>query len=260
MCFLAEQVYWHSILLDPARPFRRAPRPDPTVVCPGFGFDKWILQLVIVVVGLGLRLIPGHALHEKGLQKQIGVGTLVSSQERRALFVLLINHGSAADKPVVNRWSTAGFVPPSVLNTNEIVRASEETFRTVFSIRWGARGWVVSWPDRPNGVPSFPAPPRPAPPPCAAPTRPARGVSGFWIRQVITVVVVVRMGAGVGLGVGVVFVVHGHALHEKVLQRQNGDGTLVRSRERRAAVVPVPGTNWLSTVGQPDVLFRLRFS
>ena len=29
--------------------------------------------------------IPGHALHEKGLQKQIGsVGTLVSSQERRA--------------------------------------------------------------------------------------------------------------------------------------------------------------------------------
>ena len=35
--------------------------------------------------------LPEHALHEKGLQKQIGVGTLVSSQEQRALFVPLIN-------------------------------------------------------------------------------------------------------------------------------------------------------------------------
>ena len=37
--------------------------------------------------------VPGHALHEKGLQRQIGAGTLVSSQERRALFVPLINRG-----------------------------------------------------------------------------------------------------------------------------------------------------------------------
>ena len=41
--------------------------------------------------------VPGHALHEEGLQRQIGVGTLVSSQERRALFV-----------PLINRWSNAG--------------------------------------------------------------------------------------------------------------------------------------------------------
>ena len=47
--------------------------------------------------------VPGHALHEKGLQRQVGVGTLVSSQERRALLVARINRGS-----------TAGFVPPSV--------------------------------------------------------------------------------------------------------------------------------------------------
>ena len=39
-------------------------------------------------------------------------------------------------------------------------------------------------PDRPNGVPSYPAPRCPVAPPCGAPTRPARGVSGFWIRQV----------------------------------------------------------------------------
>ena len=34
--------------------------------------------------------IPGHALHEKGLQRQ-GDGPLVSSQEERALLVPLIN-------------------------------------------------------------------------------------------------------------------------------------------------------------------------
>ena len=36
-------------------------------------------------------VIPGHALHEKGLQRQIGVGTLVSSQEQIGLLVALIN-------------------------------------------------------------------------------------------------------------------------------------------------------------------------
>ena len=45
----------------------------------------------------------GHALHEKGLQRQIGDDPLVSSQERRAAVVLGMNRGS-----------TAGFDPPSV--------------------------------------------------------------------------------------------------------------------------------------------------
>ena len=44
-----------------------------------------------------MKKIPGHAVHEKGLQRQIGVGTLVSSQKERALLV-----------PVINRLSTAG--------------------------------------------------------------------------------------------------------------------------------------------------------
>ena len=57
---------------------------------------------------------PGHALHEKGLQRQIGVGTLVSSQEQRALLVPVINRLSTAGQPVINRGSTAGFVSPSV--------------------------------------------------------------------------------------------------------------------------------------------------
>ena len=48
-------------------------------------------------------MIPGHALYEKGLQRQKGVGPLVSSQEQRALLVSRLN-----------RLSTAGFVPPAV--------------------------------------------------------------------------------------------------------------------------------------------------
>ena len=40
---------------------------------------------------------------KKGLQKEMGIGPLVSSQERRAFAV-----------PHINRGSTAGFVPPSI--------------------------------------------------------------------------------------------------------------------------------------------------
>ena len=58
--------------------------------------------------------IPGHALHEKGLQRQKGVGTLVSSQEQRALLVPVINRGKTADKPRISRWSNAGSVPLKV--------------------------------------------------------------------------------------------------------------------------------------------------
>ena len=48
-------------------------------------------QFTIGASAVYLRSIPEHALHEKGLQRQIGDGTLVSSQERRALAVLLMN-------------------------------------------------------------------------------------------------------------------------------------------------------------------------
>ena len=89
-CPLGAQFYWKKVPLDPAPPPRRAPRRDPPVVCPGFGFDKFVL-------------IPGHALHEKGLQRQKGIVPLVVGQEQRALFV-----------PLVNRRSTGDFVPPSV--------------------------------------------------------------------------------------------------------------------------------------------------
>ena len=52
---------------------------------------------------------------------------------------------------------------------------------------WRVRGTVVSWANRFVGVPSCLVPPRPAVPPCAAPSRRARGMSGFWIRQFLDV-------------------------------------------------------------------------
>ena len=64
---------------------------------------------------------------------------------------------------------------------NLIVRASEETFRTaVFGTLEGKREV------RPLGGPISRRPvlPGPAAPPCAALTRPARDMSGFWTRQV----------------------------------------------------------------------------
>ena len=40
-CPLGEQFCWHPVLPDPAPLPCRAPRPDPLVVCPGFGFAKY---------------------------------------------------------------------------------------------------------------------------------------------------------------------------------------------------------------------------
>ena len=52
--------------------------------------------------------VLGHDLHEMGLQRQIGVGTLVSSQERRALAVPLINRLATAGQLRINRLLAAG--------------------------------------------------------------------------------------------------------------------------------------------------------
>ena len=68
-----------------------------------------------------------------------------------------------------------------------LIRASEETSRTVVFCSLEGKREGHFWPDRPEGVTFYPAPPLLAAPPCAAPCavrRPARTVSGFWIRQV----------------------------------------------------------------------------
>ena len=52
--------------------------------------------------------VPGHALLEKGLQRQLCrrryTGQQLGTKSARG----------PTDKSLVNRWSTAGFVPPSV--------------------------------------------------------------------------------------------------------------------------------------------------
>ena len=73
--------------------------------------------------------VPGHALHERVYRNKKGVCPLVGSHERRALLV-----------PVINRLSTADFVPAFGLHRILLVRASGETFkRFVFDALGGTR-------------------------------------------------------------------------------------------------------------------------
>ena len=75
-------------------------------------------------------------MHEKGLQRQIGVGPLVSSQKQRALLVPVINRLPNAYRPLVN-WSLCSSV---VLHRISLVRVSGESFRRlVFDALGGAR-------------------------------------------------------------------------------------------------------------------------
>ena len=127
-------------------------------------------------------IFPGQALHETGLQRQIGVGTLVSSQERRAAVVPRISRGSTGYQPVVNRslCSSIG------LHRVSVVRVFEGTFRTVVlgALEGKRVGRFLGEPTRRRPV-LTPPPPCHTVLPCAALPRPARGMSGFWIRQVL---------------------------------------------------------------------------
>ena len=77
-----------------------------TIATSSFGFDKFhklkktFPQPVRRKRCEAKTSIPGHALHEKGLQSQKGDGPLVSSQEQKALLVLLINRLSTGCQPV----------------------------------------------------------------------------------------------------------------------------------------------------------------
>ena len=161
-------------------------------------------------------------MHEKGLQRQKGVGPLVSSQEQRALLVPLINR-------VINRWSTAGFVPPSVYIGFRLFVLLERRSGDVSSMPWRVRGTLVSWANSSVGIQSCPTPPR-RPAVRSDPTRP-------WYVRVLESQIT------------------GHALHEKGLQRQKGVGPLVSSQEQRALLVPLINRGNRSTAGQPRVLF-----
>ena len=168
---------------------------------------------------------PGHALHVQGFKKQKGIGPLVSSQNEErpwsrsstarqppAVFldsrkclarkglIETERHRSTcqqpgtksgrrpANKPVINRSSTARRVSRFGLHGISYVHASGETSRTVVFGDLGV-GNERSCPERTATPRIRPAPPCPAQPPCSAPPcpappRPARGMFGFWIRLV----------------------------------------------------------------------------
>ena len=144
-------------------------KPFSCKACPGI-----LLSLFHFHAGVQLNLFPGHALHEKGLQRQKGDVPLVGSQEERALLVSVTKRLSAAGQSRVLflhrfTWDFAcscfrGNVQATCLRC------------------FGGCGEGL-FPRRTVLLANSPARPRPATPPCA-PTRLVRGVSGFWIRQV----------------------------------------------------------------------------
>ena len=71
-----------------------------------FGFLIFIGMQILrfrIFQCFGYSHFPGHAFHEKRVLKQIRFVTLINSQERIALTVLLINRLSTVDEMVVNR-------------------------------------------------------------------------------------------------------------------------------------------------------------
>ena len=152
-----------------AAPPRSASPPCAALPRPNRGMSGFWVREVFVCV-----YVSGYAVHEKSLQKQNGGGPLVSSQEQRALLVLVINRLSTARQPVVvflHRFKL-DFACPCFW------RDVQGTTLRCFG---GCEGRVSLGQTILSA--SCPARPRPAVPMCA-PTRPARGMSGFWTRQV----------------------------------------------------------------------------
>ena len=89
----------------------------------------------------------------------------------------------------MNRGSTAGFVPPSVYIGFPLFVLAKGRSGHLSTIPWRARRTVGFWATRPVGILFCSAPPRPAAPPCAAPTGTARGMFGFWNRQIRSVLI-----------------------------------------------------------------------
>ena len=106
-------------------------------------------------------LIPGHALHEKGLQRQISDGTLVNSQQAKS-------GRGPSDKLRIDRWSIGRFVPPLVYIGFPLFVLAKKRPGQFFTVRWRARGAVGSQGDRNVGILFCSASPHPAvrPAPC----------------------------------------------------------------------------------------------
>ena len=126
-----------------------------------------------------------------------------------------------ADKPLINRGSTAGFVPPTVYIGTPLIVLPKNCSEKLSSMPWKARKTVVSCANKPVGVPSCRA--RPAQPPRRAPPDPTHP----WCVRVLD-----------STGLGGRTKIPGCALHEKGLHRQKSVGPLVSSQEQRALLVP----------------------
>ena len=115
-----------------------------------------------------------------------------------------------ADKPRINRWSNAGWVPPPLYIVFRLFVLLERRSEHVCSIPWKVRGSVVSWANRPVGVPSCPAPPRRPAVRRPVPTRPwyvrVSNSTGSFVRvaerSFETVVFDIRKGKTVGCFLG----------------------------------------------------------
>ena len=107
------------------------------MVCPGFGLDN--------------LYFPGHALREKGSQRQIDAGTLAQQPGTKS-------GRNAADKLRVKR----GVCSPIGSNGVSFVRASRGTPRSVFFDRLGNKkaAYFLGEPTRRRPVLPVPAPPR----------------------------------------------------------------------------------------------------
>ena len=144
--------------------------PCPLLPVPGGNLSNLDAGTSLSVSGASWCHFPGHALHEKGLQgRSIGQQPGTKSGRR------------PADKPVINRLSTAGFVPPSVYMGFPLFVLPKRRSGQLSSMPRRARWSVVFWANRPVGVLSYV--PGPAPPCRIAVRRPAPTRS--WYVQVL---------------------------------------------------------------------------
>ena len=121
-------------------------------------------------------------MHDKGLRRQIGTGTLVSSLERRALVI-----------PRINRGSTAGFVPLSVYMGFPLFVLLKKHSKQLSAMPVRHEGRLPPGRDDPSA--SHPARPRPAPPPRRAPPRPDPPVvcPGFGLDRLLKCLPLLRL-------------------------------------------------------------------
>ena len=111
-CFLCKCFCWHPILPDPAPLLGQALRPEPPVVCLGFGFDRFSCKHIsssckacpASIVQCGILVTSDMPCMKRVYSNKKGVVPPFGSQEQSALLVPLINRWKSAGKLLVNRW------------------------------------------------------------------------------------------------------------------------------------------------------------